>query len=80
MVKENRVYSEKSREYARNYYNNNKDYFKLYWEKKQLLTQICDSLDAIKEKKKLEKLDKKLMNKKINKFKKIEGQFTLYFD
>jgi len=79
MVKE-RIYNEKSREYARNYYKDNKDYFKLYWKEKHLLLKISDGLEAIREKKKLEKLDKKLMNKKIDKFKKIEGKFILHFD
>ena len=65
-----RIYTDKSREYSRNYYKNNKDYFKLYWKEKNLLKKIGEDLEAIRNQKKLEKLDKKLMKKNCEGLKK----------
>lgn len=75
-----RIYTEASREYSKNYYQNNKDYFKLYWKEKNLLKKIGEDLEAIRNQKKLEKLDKKLLNKKVNKFKRVDGLVYVHFD
>lgn len=75
-----RVYTEKSREYSKNYYKNNKDYFQIYWREKNLLKKLGEDLDAIREKKRLEKLDKKMLNKKVNKFKRVDGLVYVHFD
>jgi len=75
-----RIYTEASREYSKNYYKNNKYYFQTYWREKNLLKKLGEDLDAIREKKKLEKLDKKLLNKNVNKFKRIDGRIYVYFD
>jgi len=75
-----RIYTDKSREYSRNYYQNNKDYFKLYWKEKNLLKKIGEDLEAIRNQKKLEKIDKKLMNKKCEGLKKTTGTILVHFD
>ena len=75
-----RIYTDKSREYSRNYYKNNKDYFKLYWREKNLLKKIGEDLEAIRNQKKLEKLDKKLMKKTCTGLKKTSGTFLVNFD
>jgi NTP pyrophosphatase (non-canonical NTP hydrolase) len=75
-----RIYTDKSREYSRNYYKNNKDYFKLYWREKNLLKKIGEDLEAIRNQKKLEKLDKKLMKKNCEGLKKTSGTFLVNFD
>jgi len=75
-----RIYTDRSREYSRNYYKNNKDYFKLYWKEKNLLKKIGEDLEAIRNQKKLEKLDKKLMKKNCDGLKKTNGIFLVHFD
>jgi hypothetical protein len=75
-----RIYTDKSREYSRDYYKNNKDYFKLYWREKNLLKKIGEDLEAIRNQKKLEKIDKKLMKKKCDGLKKTSGTFLVNFD
>jgi hypothetical protein len=75
-----RIYTDKSREYSRNYYQNNKDYFKLYWKEKNLLKKIGEDLEAIRAQKKLEKIDKKLMKKKCEGLTKTKGTIKVYFD
>jgi len=75
-----RIYTDKSREYSRNYYKNNKDYFKLYWKERNLLKKIGEDLQAIKNQKRLEKIDKKLMNKNCGGLKKTTGNVLVSFD
>jgi len=75
-----RIYTDKSRQYSRDYYQNNKDYFKLYWREKNLLKKIGEDLEAIRNQKKLEKLDKKLMKKNSVGLKKTTGTFQVHFD
>ena len=75
-----RIYTDKSREYSRDYYKNNKDYFKLYWREKNLLKKIGEDLEAIRNQKKLEKLDKKLLKKNCEGLKKTTGTFQVHFD
>lgn len=68
--------------YSRKYYQENKDYFRLYNYRKRILEKLNYKLYEMSDLKHYAKEQKKkqLQNKKIDTLKKTDGNILVYFD